>query len=1138
MKKADITSLIYNKRCPKPSILANIKLNEDPNKFYKTIQSFQILKKIRSSKYAFYDLKSIEERRTYQYTGNFNRELSWCLFDFIEHAKMIDEFLVDKKEFEKLFLLNKYHDAEELLKSMEIHYGINLWSIEMSLLLKEYAYDTKENWLLLSDYLSQIGSNLYRFCINCFSKRIEKNMSFRNWLNQFTYEINSLNTSNGIKDFLICKNFYIAEADYDSDNLEPVLHFSNRLGYIDQYLLVIEVLIKIVSKTKDVDNYICSFINEISTFIKADQRLLSIQNLIETGPNLQLKETHKQNEQIKEALNLFASSQYDKCKNTCFYFLPENSNCFELYELYIKSLIKLDLKFSRTGISGNIDSILESVYHVLLYDVKTEESLFLLLKYAVVYSSFDLGKQICSFANYINGSSISHQTIGYLSSQITNHRLLLYSNNRSDLLWNKMNKCNDIPCKINGYIMGYLPEIEDIISDKEQFFVYKLKQAYFQKRYMDTILLIGNLEIKPCSYHYLDFIRILFDSYIKSNRVEDAIKYSINIFIENPMLFRLIEVEPLIRKITDNGIELYSALIETPILFSFVTKEYDLYVVYDEFMSHHEFLYPSVIEHDEFIYKFSKEKMVYFLSKVCTVETLRYCLDFESINDVEQERIKICDYLNTIDTVNKETYSKEIENILKAQAVRKVIKEVDNARLFVNIENLKKMYSGTIKESFTRYKQIEHVSSERNLIGYNADKDTISSNEELVPIEKRVNIVNELNSPAFLAFKAMFNEIREKFLYSKEYGLESCLSTRIRHGALKNHIRSVFEKLNLITSKANEGNYVCNEYWMNYFEGCDNETKMKIQDNLKDFSLSIDKKTNYIVDNLIQIQTENSIDKQEGLFNFCVDDTILYTFYYSIKNQLETADKLVDLISNDLTASISLHISPLIRDYFSNGLISEYVKIIEQLQINMRELDIPHYNEILTNLTKASTDIQTELSKISDWFILRTTDSGSLLDIETVINASKEYTNKINPNYFLNVEVINSTDVEVITSIHMIFVFNILFNNVIKHSGLEPDENEVSITISQHENNIEIKCKNKLSKDIDLGDIRKRLEHVKLNWTNNENIEGSNFEGRSGFDKIKRIFIYEIGAQKHDFNYSIFEDNVAISLFLPLIDNI
>lgn len=1137
MKKSDITSLIYNKRCPKPSILANIKLNEDPDKYYKTIQGFQILKKIRASKYVFYDLKSIEERRTYQYTGNFERELSWCIFDFIEHAEIINQFLLDKKRFESLFLLNKYHDAEILLKEIEANYGINLWSIEMSLLLKEYAYDTKENWLLLSDYLSQISSNLYRFCINCFSKRIEKNMSFRNWLNQFTYEINTLNTSNGIKDFLICKNFYIAEADYDSKKLEPVLHFSNRLGCIDQYLLVIELLIKIVSETKEVDHYICSFINKIDHVIGTDQRLLSLRYLIDPEVPSPLKDSNEQEKHLKETLVLFASSQYEECRKVCLSFLAENPNCFELYELYIKSIIKLELSFSCTNISKNVDSILQDVYHVLIYDNKTEESLFSLLKYAVVYSSFDLGKQISCFANYINGSSTSYQTIGYLSSQIINPKLLLFSNDRADLLWSKINKSTNILCKINGYIMGYLPEIDELVSDKEQLFAYKIKCTHFQKRYTDAILLIENSKFKPCSYHYLDFIRILFDSYIKSNRIEDAIKYSINIFIENPMLFRLIEVEPLIKKISNNGVEVYSELIETPILFSFVTKEYDLYVVYDEFMSHHDFSYPSVIEYEEFINKYSKQKTIYFLSKVCTVETLRYCLDFESINDVEQERIKICNYLTSIDEKNENIYSKEIENILKAQAVRKVIKEVDNARLFVNIENLKKMYSGIIKESFTRYKQIEQVSSERNLIGYNADRDIIS-NEELELTEKRVNIVNEFNSPAFLAFKSMFNEIRDKFLYSKEYGLESCLSTRIRHGALKNHIRSVFEKLNLITSKANEGNYIRNEYWMNYFENCDIETKMKIQDRLKDFSLAIDKKTNYIVDNLIQIKTENSIGKQEGLFNFCVDDTILYSFYYSIKNQLETAEKLVDLISNDLTASISLHISPRIREYFSNGLISEYIEIIEQLQMYIRELNIPHYNEITTNITKASTDIQTELSKISDWFILRTTDSGSLLDIETVINASKEYTNKINPNYLLNVEIINSTNVEVVTSIHMIFVFNILFNNVIKHSGLEPDENEVSITISQHENDIEIKCQNKLSKNTNIQDIKKRLEYAKENWTNYENIEGSNFEGRSGFDKIKRIFIYEIGAPKHDFNYSISEDNVAISLFLPLTDNI
>src|SRR5690606_8643523 len=118
-------------------------------------------------------------------------------------------------------------------------------------------------------------------------------------------------------------------------------------------------------------------------------------------------------------------------------------------------------------------------------------------------------------------------------------------------------------------------------------------------------------------------------------------------------------------------------------------------------------------------------------------------------------------------------------------------------------------------------------------------------------------------NPAFLAFKSIYLETREKFLFSKEYGLDSSLSTRIRHGALKNHIRSVFEKLNLVTSKLGD-EYLENGRWAEqlFF---DEEINNLVQTRLKAFSKEIDDYTTYIVDNLIQIQTERHHDKEEGL---------------------------------------------------------------------------------------------------------------------------------------------------------------------------------------------------------------------------------------------------------------------------------
>lgn len=117
------------------------------------------------------------------------------------------------------------------------------------------------------------------------------------------------------------------------------------------------------------------------------------------------------------------------------------------------------------------------------------------------------------------------------------------------------------------------------------------------------------------------------------------------------------------------------------------------------------------------------------------------------------------------------------------------------------------------------------------------------------------------------------------------------------------------------------------------------------------------------------------------------------------------------------------------------------------------------------------------------------------------------------------------------------FLLIFLFNNVIRHSKLNPDEINVSLKIIQQNEDVEIRCTNNLADSVILEDIKQRLQLVKDNWQNRDNIERSNSEGRSGFDKIKRIFIYEMDLPTNKFEYLITDRNVSISLFLPFLIN-
>jgi hypothetical protein len=218
---------------------------------------------------------------------------------------------------------------------------------------------------------------------------------------------------------------------------------------------------------------------------------------------------------------------------------------------------------------------------------------------------------------------------------------------------------------------------------------------------------------------------------------------------------------------------------------------------------------------------------------------------------------------------------------------------------------------------------------------------------------------------------------------------------------------------------------------------------------------------------------------------------------------------------------------------FKNDISKVFQKIISDTLTKFKLLEIPKTCDLLPNLIKSSTEIQNELHYLSEWFSLNTTSSSSLLDIETILNASLNLTNRINPLFNLSPEFLINKEFAGYSN--LIFVFNIMFNNVIQHSKLETNKIKlkVELGVDKSEKYVEVKFTNNLSKNFNYEENKLKLEVIKNNWNNHKDIERSNKEGESGYDKIKRILLYEALAKTDKFEYKITKANISITLFFP-----
>ncbi|NQX81124.1 MAG: hypothetical protein HRT66_03890 [Flavobacteriaceae bacterium] len=526
---------------------------------------------------------------------------------------------------------------------------------------------------------------------------------------------------------------------------------------------------------------------------------------------------------------------------------------------------------------------------------------------------------------------------------------------------------------------------------------------------------------------------------------------------------------------------------------------------------------------------------MFFLKEVCNVDVMHHSLYFEGTDDIENERIEILKHLLSIDTNNETEYIKEITEITQKTKIRKAIREVNKGRITINTQQIKNKEENNIKDNFLRFKELVIFSNNHNI--KSLDLTSKMLNEYFSTLEDksiRDKIVN-INDPAFISFKTMFIDLRDKFILSKDFGLDGYLSTRIRHGTFLNHIRSVFESHNLVSQKKNDI-YIENEFWLNKTPFTLNDKKSDIQNEIKEFSKQIDNFTEYIITELIQIKTEKNNQKQKAFFDFSLDNKTLAYLFQKSKNSINTHTSFLNFVFEYLEAIIEIKLKE-IRTILKNDIKDEYIKLINSFDKKIRAIiNKGSFIDITSSISKCQTDIINELENISEWFNISNPSSELVLDVQTIIQTALEITNTIYPNENIIANTKEETNLPFASgTTNLIYIIRILLDNIIKHSGLVKSKRNVIINSKIIDDRI---LKISISNDFDVklkDEITTSLKEVKTNWDENRNDYSKiNIEGGSGFDKIRRILAVDMQMKNYAFDYEVKNNNINISISLEV----
>jgi hypothetical protein len=263
-----------------------------------------------------------------------------------------------------------------------------------------------------------------------------------------------------------------------------------------------------------------------------------------------------------------------------------------------------------------------------------------------------------------------------------------------------------------------------------------------------------------------------------------------------------------------------------------------------------------------------RRKLLHFLRYVCVVRVMEDSTVFLEFKDVELERIKICQGLIDLDPENERTYSEEIRILTRDAEVAALLRHVEESRIYVDEDGVRRVLQRELRDSYDRYArllrepELDYKAAEIARLFAELLKDPRNDLKGLrLPASEREGL-----------FESMYQSVLNQFVVGPQYGLDTYLSTRIRHGSLEGHLRSPLAVRDLLLPFSDEDESKGEgpaSVWLDRLPGLAAEARSELVGLLRRFSRRVSVLISFLKDELVQVR---SASKSNGAFDFRVNE--------------------------------------------------------------------------------------------------------------------------------------------------------------------------------------------------------------------------------------------------------------------------
>lgn len=1037
-------------------------------------------------------------------------EIYWAIAICSQFSKQITEFVRLKYILESSVLLGRHAQVGEALDKIKEDFGFSIWYIQNHLLHIQDKLGLDDKKKVAHDYFSSLSS-IPAALILFMGLRSEGN-SLKNGLKEDTEKFLSVHANN--PSFTSYFRSKVTDLPYISvSEISGILFYEAASSVIDLYESLISILQEIASDNAAPENIRNSLIGAVKILFDKidDPRIANV--LRGLGYSVAIDDSEFSSSR-GNLLDKYTKNEYEEFSKDAILYLDLVPNDMAVISLLAKA----------SGRLGNWVSSGSDLVEVLIDDIRkvwlnTDESFF------AAYSLMSLAEKYYCQSWALQLKVLVHDMLAEPEKDFPNRaerRLYIHSvnvspfsalafrGNAQKVFLENIEHAKFAPettCVVNE-ILNISKEINLFVDQRLN--KYRGRILFSIGKFSEANIIFKNLYEFSERQTRIEIAFYLAMSYLAIGENYEALKVTVDVYIKNPSVISKVSFKDLCLALNDP--KNWIGSVYEPIFFemysSYFSKDKDAHLRYcfEFFQEKNKFNSPAeiVAKKDEL----GSDVIIQYLSKVCTPDVMRQSLLYNGTKEVEDERIRICRVLSDLDENRSSIYLDEVRERVKVQEISSGLEIVEQSLVYVDINAITKSLKSRLKDSYSKYRVLATLRKDSN----KEFNDIVHALKEATPSLKNLVFLPLEKDESGSVFEVMFREVTNEFLKS-DHGLNAFLSTRIRHGKLRNLLRKSVEEEFLVTARRpNAGGYIRNDYWKTRLKSLSPNTIEKILDCFDIFSRSFDDKITYILDILLRVEVINSseVNANPSAWFIYRSSLLEVAVMRADENPEASLDDFIDRCIELLWQKTDANLAE-VKRALTGYLKDDFLNIFDTFSKSILDLSHGGGVQLIDAIARARNNAQLKINTAANWFNRSVVYDRRDYRIEIAVNIAIAIINNIRSGIsgdfgdYVKINL-NSDSLMVGRTLDgLVDLFGILLENAIDHCKLDINSLDVEMTLGLVEGKLRIVMCNNISPDLIDAVAKESIIAIKQDLGKDGSRQFLQNEGRSGFHKIWKI---------------------------------